>query len=293
METTERKRIAVDATINAPVEKVWKLYTDPFSITKWNFASDDWQCTWAENYLRVGGRFVSRMEAKDGSHGFDFSGEYTRVEPNKYIEYTLDDGRKVMIEFIAQGDTTYVHEIFEAEETNPADMQKIGWQAIMDNFKKYVENPRRPEKLHFETTINATPSKVYEVMLDYEHYKTWTSEFNPSSRYEGSWDKGSKIHFIGVSQDGIEEGMVSRIKENIPNQLVSIEHRGYYKEGEEITSVESAQDWIGAIEQYTFEEVNGSTLLSVDMDGNDQYNDYFKEAWPRALKSLKSICEQQ
>jgi uncharacterized protein YndB with AHSA1/START domain len=139
METTSRTKITIQNTIKAPVEKVWELWTKPEHITKWNFASDDWHSPYAENDLREGGKFVSRMEAKDGSFGFDFSGVYDKVKTNEIIEYTMDDGRKVDIHFSGAGKETKVVSTFEAESTNPIEMQKGGWQAILDNFKKYAE----------------------------------------------------------------------------------------------------------------------------------------------------------
>ena len=140
METANLTTITVENTVNAPVEKVWKYWSEPGFITKWAHASDDWHTTRAENDLKVGGKFLSRMEAKDGSFGFDFGGEYTKVEEHKAIEYTMGDGRKVKIDFTPQGNATRVVETFEAESTNPIEMQRGGWQAILDNFKKYTEN---------------------------------------------------------------------------------------------------------------------------------------------------------
>jgi len=140
METKERTVVTVENTINAPVEKVWEHWTKPEHITKWNYASDDWHTPWAKNDLRPGGNFSSRMEAKDGSMGFEYGGVYDEVKENEYIESTLGDGRKVKVRFSPQGNTTKVVESFEAEETNPVEMQKGGWQAILDNFKKYSEN---------------------------------------------------------------------------------------------------------------------------------------------------------
>ncbi len=139
METQNRTVITVESTINAPVAKVWDYWTKPEHITQWCAASDDWHTPRAENDLRVGGNFSSRMEAKDGSFGFDFGGVYDAVTTNEHIEYTIGDGRKVKITFSANGDTTKVVETFEAEDTNPIEMQRGGWQAIMDNFKKYTE----------------------------------------------------------------------------------------------------------------------------------------------------------
>jgi len=140
METQEKTIVTIENTINAPVEKVWQYWSKPEHIVKWNSASDDWHTPRAENDLREGGRFVSRMEAKDGSMGFDFGGVYNVVRKNEYIEYTMDDSRKVKNSFSAQGDKTKVVVNFEAESENPVEMQRGGWQAILDNFKKYAEN---------------------------------------------------------------------------------------------------------------------------------------------------------
>ncbi len=292
MATIEKTSITVGATINSAVEKVWKLWTDPIHIIHWNNASDDWQTTVAENDLRAGGKFFSRMEAKDGSTGFDFTGTYRKVEPNKLIEYTLDDGRNVQVSFASKGNTTTISSTFEAEQMNPVEMQRAGWQSILDNFKKYAEASDKMESLHFEISINAKVEKVYNTLIDKRHYTEWTSEFNPTSHYIGSWEKGSKILFVGTNQDGIMEGMASRIKENIPNKFVSIEHLGIIKNGEEITSGEEVESWAGALENYSFTQKNDTTLFAVDADSNQEFKAYFYETWPKALNKLKAICEQ-
>jgi uncharacterized protein YndB with AHSA1/START domain len=139
METPDKTTITVETTVNTPADKVWKLWTNPEHITKWNNASDDWYTPWAENDLQAGGKFVSRMEAKDGSFGFDFEGVYEEVKLNRLIDYTIGDGRKVKITFTNLGNATLIVETFEAESENSIDMQKGGWQAILDNFKKYAE----------------------------------------------------------------------------------------------------------------------------------------------------------
>ena len=140
METQVKTTISVHAMVNSPIEKVWKDWTNPEAIIKWNNASDDWHTTRAENDLRVGGKFNARMEAKDGRYGFDFYGVYDKVKTNELIEYTLGDDRKVKIIFTKQGNTTQIVESFEAENTNSIELQKGGWQAILDNFKKYTES---------------------------------------------------------------------------------------------------------------------------------------------------------
>jgi len=139
METTANKSITVQSTVNAPVEKVWKYWSDPAHITQWCQASDDWHAPHAENDLRTGGKFSTTMAAKDGSFSFDFGGIYDNVEEHKLIEYTMGDGRKVSVVFTAKGDQTEVVETFDMENTHSEEMQRGGWQAILDNFKKYTE----------------------------------------------------------------------------------------------------------------------------------------------------------
>ncbi|MDP4146739.1 MAG: SRPBCC family protein [Bacillota bacterium] len=138
----DKQTITIKATVNAPVEMVWRYWTEPEHIRKWNSASEDWHTPHAENDLRVGGKFLSRMEAKDGSFGFDFGGIYDKVELYKVIAYTLGDGRKVEISFSRGDNKTEIVETFEAESVNSIEMQQSGWQAILDNFKKYTEKQK-------------------------------------------------------------------------------------------------------------------------------------------------------
>jgi uncharacterized protein YndB with AHSA1/START domain len=139
MENDNRIKITISTTVNAPIEKVWSCWTEPEHITKWNNASEDWHTLNAENDLRVGGKFLSRMEAKDGSFGFDFEGVYDDVKLYEVISYNLGDERKVFITFKAQAKVTEIVETFDAESENSIELQRDGWQAILDNFKKYTE----------------------------------------------------------------------------------------------------------------------------------------------------------
>lgn len=140
MTQSSRPKITVATNVLVPIEKAWAYWTEPQHITQWNNASEDWHTPRAENDLRPGGRFLSRMEAKDGSFGFDFSGTYDEVIPLESIEYTLDDDRKVQLTFTDQGHETHIIETFEAESENAIEMQRGGWQAILDNFKRYAES---------------------------------------------------------------------------------------------------------------------------------------------------------
>ena len=129
-------KITIKTNIKEHISIVWEKFTNPKHIVKWNNASEDWHTTKAENDLQVGGKFVSRMEAKDGSFGFDFEGVYTTVKNNNYLEYKIADGRNVSVYFEEDNDTTTVTEVFEPENINTVEMQQVGWQAILDNFKK-------------------------------------------------------------------------------------------------------------------------------------------------------------
>jgi len=132
-------KITVEAVVNAELDRVWDAWSNPSDIVQWNAASEDWHTTRSELDLRAGGRFVSRMEARDGSEGFDFEGTYTRVVPQKTIEYRMRDGREVEVQFIERADGVLVKNIFDAETENPPELQQQGWQAILDNFRRHVE----------------------------------------------------------------------------------------------------------------------------------------------------------
>jgi uncharacterized protein YndB with AHSA1/START domain len=140
METAEKQAITVETTVKAPISKVWAYWNDPKHITQWCNASEDWHAPYADNDLRVDGKFKTTMAAKDGSMSFDFEGVYTTVQEHKTIAYRLADDRKVKINFVSNENETKVTEVFDPENENPIEMQRGGWQAILDNFKLYTEN---------------------------------------------------------------------------------------------------------------------------------------------------------
>ena len=133
-------KITVETTIKAPIEQVWRAYTTPEDILQWNAASDDWHTTKSAVDLRVGGAFSSRMEAKDGSMGFDFAGTYTRIVKHELIEYSFDE-RTALVDFADSPKGVRVRVTFDSEQTNPIEVQRGGWQAILNNFTRYVERP--------------------------------------------------------------------------------------------------------------------------------------------------------
>jgi hypothetical protein len=156
------------------------------------------------------------------------------------------------------------------------------------------------KKLQYKVSIKAPVTKVYDLMLGITNkstYEQWTSLFNPTSTYEGSWEKGSKILFIGVDEKGEKGGMVSRIAENIPNKFVSIQHYGLVKGDKEITDGPEVEKWANGFENYSFEENNGpdsyrDTTLTVDVDTTEDFLGYMNETYPKALDKLKELCEK-
>lgn len=291
METLDNIPLTVETLICAPHDRVWQCFTDPGHIVHWYFASDDWHAPHAVNDLRVGGRFTIRMASKDGSEAFDFEGVYTEIEHGRFLGFTLSDGRKVMVAFHEDVSKTMILETFETESINPARVQRDGWQAILDNFKKYVESTMVFKRLHFEISINAPAERVYDTMISQEGYMAWTSVFGKGSHYIGSWHKGEKIRFIGLDESGQIHGMISRIRENRQFSFISIEHIGVIKAGVEYMCGPESGQWAGALENYTFKGKYGPTLLHIDIDVPPDAEPYFNETWPLALDKLKLHCE--
>ena len=151
------------------------------------------------------------------------------------------------------------------------------------------------EKIQFKKEINASAQKVYETMLGLKNkasYEHWTAAFNPTSTYEGSWDNGSKILFVGTDENGKKGGMVSEIVAHQPAEFVSIRHYGFLDGDTEITTGEQVEKWAGGHENYSFQESNGVTTVTVEMDSVDEYLDYFNNTYPKALDKLKEISEK-
>ena len=242
-------------------------------------------------YVREG-ILCQGWKQKTAARGFDFRGTYLKIIPNKLIKYTLDDGRMVEIQFTSKGNATLIDEIFKPEHTNSDELQHAGWQSILNHFKEYAERYEDRDILHFEIMIEAPADKVYQVMIDAKRYIEWTSVFNPKSHFKGSWDKGKKIIFLGEDPNtGDTGGMVSQIKENIPGRYISIEYKGFVRDGIEITTGPEAKKWAGKMENYTFTEKNGRTILEIDIDSDREWGKYLQSTWPKALQVLKHMCE--
>jgi len=151
------------------------------------------------------------------------------------------------------------------------------------------------KRVQFMVKINAPANKVYDLMLGISKkltYEQWTALFNPTSSYEGNWNKGSKMLFVGTDEKGEKGGLVSEIMENIPNQFISIRHYGLVKTNEEITEGPEVEKWANGFENYTFEENNETTTVTIDLDTTEDFLNYMNETYPKALEKLKEICEE-
>ncbi len=281
----------VRTEISAPIHVVWNLWILPYHIKKWNSAHESWHTPSATNNFYVGGRFSYTMASVDGKHSFDFAGTYTKITEYKTIEHVLDDERSVRIDFENIDGKTVVTETFELETTNDPDMQVMGWQAILNHFQQYTE-ALLPELLQYERRLSATPEKLFTTIISKPSYEAWTSVFNPTSRFEGSWDEGSTILFLGTDASGNLGGMVAKIKEVIANAFISIFHLKEWKEGDTIDKDYVIPD-TESLENYQLLPVENGTLLVVDMIGDfSQYKNYFDETWPKALEKLDQISTQ-
>lgn len=150
------------------------------------------------------------------------------------------------------------------------------------------------KKLQFKVNINAPHEKVFDIMLGISNkstYEQWTVMFNPTSTYEGTWEKGSKMLFIGIDEKGEKGGMVSEVFENLPNRFISVRHYGLIKAEEEIMEGPEVEKWANGFENYTFEEKDGITTVTIDLDSNEDFLEYMNKTFPKALEKLKEICE--
>jgi|SRR6218665_11949 len=149
------------------------------------------------------------------------------------------------------------------------------------------------EKIHFDININAPAATVFNAVTDKKLFGEWAAEFNPTSTFEGSWNKNEKILFVGTSKEGKREGMVSRIKENIPHKQISIQHLGFLMDGKEVMEGPEIDKWKNAMEEYFLEEQNGKTHFKVAIDITPDMKDYFTQTWPKALNKLKEVSERE
>jgi uncharacterized protein YndB with AHSA1/START domain len=227
--------ITVATRIKAPLARVWAAWNDPRAMEQWNAASPDWHTPRASVDLRVGGRLLARMEARDGSAGFDFGATYTRIEPQRCIEYVMDDERRVRVDFLACGEGTVVIETFEAENVWPPEHQRAGWQAILDNFARHVEGPSRRDGAAAGATgeravrnarhLPASAQAVYDAFATPERLACWWGPEGFRNTFETfEFRPGGRWTFVMHGPDGTDHPNHCRFEELDPGRRIVIRH---------------------------------------------------------------------
>jgi uncharacterized protein YndB with AHSA1/START domain len=285
--------ISVSVRLQLPPQMVWKLWNDPAQMVRWNAASDDWHTPVADNDLRVGGKLQTRMEARDGSFGFDFEAVYEVVDAPNRLVYRLGDGRGVELDLRAEGEETVLTQRFEPEKEFPVELQQQGWQAILDNFKRWAEAYRGVTAVHFAQEVRMAPSALAELMLQELPYRYWTAVFDPSSHYVGDWKEGSTVDFLCDLPDGRQRGTRALVANFRPGQYIRLVHQGLVEGDTFINSGAEAEAWLGLNEIYSFSPREYGCLLTVDVDVPEKYADYLTTQWPLALARIRELAETQ
>lgn len=285
-------KITVETTVRAPLPEVWRAWTTPEDIVQWNTASPDWHTPRAAVDLRVGGSFTSRMEARDGSMGFDFAGTYTAIVPLRRLECAFGD-RALVVDFIDAGGAVTVRETFDAETTHSPEQQRQGWQAILDSFARHVERRQAAlrstatKPLVFEVSIRAPRERVWDHMLGNAGYRHWTAAFCEGSYFTGTWAAGAPMRFLSPGGDG----MLAEIAEWRPPAFVSIRILGEVRQGVDDTTSDAVRAWAPAYENYRLDETPEGTHVCVTLDSAPAYEAYMRETYPKALQRLKALAE--
>lgn len=275
---------------------VWQL--SDLNMTKTAEGTDGtvgFRYSWDSETLGKGAQVITRIVENERMESdlffYDFGDE-----PNKsYITVGEKSPNETLVKWGISGKSPYPFNLMNLFMNMDKDFDKG-----LRNLKEIVEKQPSPtaaarKRVQFKTEIKAPAEKVYRTMLgldDKTTYEHWTSLFHPGSTFEGTWEKGSKILFIGTDENGKKGGMIAEIVENNPNKFVSIRSTGILDGDKEITSGEQVEQWTGGLENYTFEENNGITILTVDIDVVESYADYFNQNYPKALQKLKEVCEK-
>ncbi|MBX3163119.1 MAG: SRPBCC family protein [Bacteroidetes bacterium] len=271
-------------------------------------------------WYRMDSTMKKEYEGSDGTVGFTYKWNGEKMGEGKQIITNIVEGEKIESDLdFGFGDAA--HAYLSVEEISPDEtLVKWGitgktpypWNLMslffdmskdfeegLKNLKDVLENQQSShtmKKVQYTINIKASAEKVYKTMLGIDNIKTyeqWTAAFNPTSTYEGKWDKGSKIYFVGTDEDGRRGGMVSEVREIIPNKFVGIVHYGILDGDNEITEGAEVEKWAGAHENYSYEENNGITTVTIDIDVTEDFIDYYNTTCPQALEKLKNICESK
>lgn len=274
-------KITIGVQIEKQVDIVWSYWTKAAHIKHWYFASEDWWVPWVEQQFEVGHKFIYRMASKDGKMGFDFTGRYTDIKANESITYVLEDDREVITTFEVIDDTVYLKQVFETEDDSSAEMQKQGWQAILNQFKGYTESDwiRFTLQKHMETT----PEVVYHYLTDNDKYMSWAHVFSDDSKFYGDWVEGGEITFV----DHRESGTVALVENIIPNELIHMKHIKLLKGDSLDETSDEALIWIGTLERYELHKSEDGVLVDVMIECHESYVGFIRDSWIEALNEIE------
>jgi uncharacterized protein YndB with AHSA1/START domain len=292
-------KIVIHQIFAATPSQVFESCLDSEDNKRWNTAGFGWSTGEVQIDPKVGGRWFAEYKSPDGKDDFVFEGVFTEIIENQKISYKMPkdmgefevDERKaeVLFEEFEKG-KTQVTITFDAEDLNSIEMQKQGWQAILDNFKTFLERKINPEnaRLILDIDINASPQKVWKTLLEKESYNIWAATFSPGSHYQGEIKYDNKVQFLGPDQSGL----ISLVKVCIPEFQVSFEHLGGFKDGKEDPDSPMFLPWKGNRETYTLKSKNEITNLSIYQEMSKTEIEYFEEMWAKALEVIKKIAEE-
>lgn len=266
--------LQVSTDVAADPASVWTRFTVPGHIMQWNFASEEWHCPAAENDLRPGGVYRTRMEARDGSQGFDFEGVYDEVVPESRLAYTLTNGRQVKTEFSDQNGRTRVTTTFEPEDSFPIEVQQAGWQAIIDNFRRYVES--EPERMVREqVTIDTPADTVWSIITHPRYARELGQQFDKNAYVRSDWQLGSAVEFVYEPERIAATGTISELK---PLELIRIDFDF---------------DGFAYYESFHFSSTEGQTILTAEAGPYTHARDEHATVWSNWLQKVRELSEQQ
>ncbi len=278
--------IEIEVLIKNSLDKVWEYWTGQPFISQWYSASDDWWTPWVNQNFQVDQGFVYRMEARDGSMGFDFSGVFTEIVDHEKIVYVLEDGRKVLTTFEERDGRILLKQAFDAEDQNSAQMQKDGWQAILNHFKSFCEGDQI--EMSFRTVLGTNPNRVWEYLTLPRLYEEWAIAFSEQPKFVGQWVEGGTIDFIDFQEGGtrVQLDKVKPFEKLYMTHIAMIDGQAGIVEDHP-----EAPTWVGTKENYDLELVGKETILTIHIMCHPKYVDYLRNSWEKAVKLMTHVIK--
>jgi len=280
--------ITVSIEINERLDLVWEKFTRADHIVNWYFASPSWHAPSANVDFVDGGMFSIRMEAWDKSFGFDYKGKFQRITPMKSIQYILEDQREVLTSFTEYESAVKITQTFESEDANNLELQKQGWQATLESFKRYVETDFLIFESHID--IHASQEVIWDSITQLEKYQIWTKAFSENAIFHGQWRQGETLDFITPNRGGTRV-LVDAL---IPNNSIHLVHTAVITPDNQSDSTSpSAKPWVNTIENYELINKDNIVTFVAHIECHRSFYDFMKSSWDKALVDLKSYNESQ